>query len=531
MTEISAEKRRKGVRTVISLAILLTGFLVILLGMNFYEYFRAKNHFATAIITDINKSEVEKLRDFFNDVTGKLLLIHDLGKNGELSINDTVALNRKFIPFLENNGAFSGVILANENGHEYFLYRNIDGWVTRRTRVLSESSKFLFQLWKNPDVPVKKWDKTSDYDPRKRPWFKRPEKGKERSVYWSLLYEFYESKKRGVTASISWPKGKDSKGFIVFALDIPLSQVQQILSLSESKTHGLLFLLNANKEYYITSREVDFLKNSKTGSTNAKILSEVVDIWKKEGEPTNKFISVKYEGKRWLASLLPLLKEKNDPWVGFMAPENALLSDLKKVLFKIDVTDVVVALVGGMLLLLLFWKLGGLRGLSDEPVPDPIVRLLRYINEGESSKVEFKSTVRVNLRKGKNGKEIELAWLKALVAFLNSEGGALLIGVNDEGVIVGVEADNFENEDKCFLHIKNLINQHIGAEFSGFIQISLVETEDKTVVMIECTPARDPVFLKIGKNEEFYIRSGPSSVKLSPSQMISYVMQNMKKRG
>ncbi len=71
-----------------------------------------------------------------------------------------------------------------------------------------------------------------------------------------------------------------------------------------------------------------------------------------------------------------------------------------------------------------------------------------------------------------------------------------------------------------------LINQHIGAEFSGFININLIETEDKKVVMIDVKRAGQPVFLRIGKNEEFYIRSGPSSVKLSPSQMLSYVMQN-----
>jgi predicted HTH transcriptional regulator len=144
--------------------------------------------------------------------------------------------------------------------------------------------------------------------------------------------------------------------------------------------------------------------------------------------------------------------------------------------------------------------------------------------------VEFKSTVRTNLKTGKPGKEIEFAWLKAVVAFLNSSGGTLLIGVDDSGRIVGIEPDGFENADKCQLHLKNLINQHIGAEYSSFIQITLVDVDGMTVVLVECSPAREPVFLKIGKNEEFYIRSGPSSIKLSPSQTVSYVLQNMKTR-
>jgi predicted HTH transcriptional regulator len=182
------------------------------------------------------------------------------------------------------------------------------------------------------------------------------------------------------------------------------------------------------------------------------------------------------------------------------------------------------------MVLLIFWKVGGLEAETGEKTKSPFVRLNDYINEGEGNRVEFKSTVRTNLKTGKQGKEITFAWLKAVVAFLNSSGGTLLIGVDDEGRIVGIGPDNFENPDKCQLHLKNVINQHIGAEFSSFIHITLVDVDGKTVVLIECSPATEPVFLRIGRNEEFYIRSGPSSIRLSPSRMISYVLQNMKKR-
>ena len=94
--------------------------------------------------------------------------------------------------------------------------------------------------------------------------------------------------------------------------------------------------------------------------------------------------------------------------------------------------------------------------------------------------------------------------------------------------IDGIGWDNFENNDRCLLHVKNLLNQHVGAELSPFIDISLVEQQTGIVVMIECLKVADPVFLKIGKNEEFYIRSGPSSVKLSPSQIVNFVQQNKK---
>ena len=72
--------------------------------------------------------------------------------------------------------------------------------------------------------------------------------------------------------------------------------------------------------------------------------------------------------------------------------------------------------------------------------------LIRY---GESPNLEFKSTLRTNLKTGKAGKEIELAWLKSVVGFLNTDGGVLLIGVNDGGEVVSIAADQFENDDKC----------------------------------------------------------------------------------
>ena len=49
---------------------------------------------------------------------------------------------------------------------------------------------------------------------------------------------------------------------------------------------------------------------------------------------------------------------------------------------------------------------------------------------------------------GQTDKAIELAWLKSVVAFMNSEGGTLLIGVNGGSGIKGIEANGFESDDK-----------------------------------------------------------------------------------
>ena len=81
--------------------------------------------------------------------------------------------------------------------------------------------------------------------------------------------------------------------------------------------------------------------------------------------------------------------------------------------------------------------------------------LARIIQQGENDQVEFKSTLRWNLKSDRSERVIEKAWLKTVVAFLNSSGGTLIVGVDDDGTILGIAPDRFDNEDKYLLHVNN----------------------------------------------------------------------------
>ena len=161
-------------------------------------------------------------------------------------------------------------------------------------------------------------------------------------------------------------------------------------------------------------------------------------------------------------------------------------------------------------------------------ITQPEESIQRLLAKREGRTVEFKATMRMNLHTQKPGKEIEKAWLKAVTAFLNTEGGTVLLGVTDDGQLAGLEQDGFENEDKCQLHFKNLINQHIGAELSKYLRFTLVHVDDKQIGVVSCRRSSDPVFLKIGKNEGFYIRNGPSSDELPVSKVVTYIRKRRK---
>jgi hypothetical protein len=150
--------------------------------------------------------------------------------------------------------------------------------------------------------------------------------------------------------------------------------------------------------------------------------------------------------------------------------------------------------------------------------------LAALIREGEGDVVEFKSTLRWDIRQAKTNPAIERACLKTISAFLNSGGGNLLIGVRDDGSIEGIETDKFANEDKFLLHLWTLIRTCLGRDVSPYISTRTAREDGKTVCMVTCMPSARPVFLRQpGFDEEMFIRVGPSSHAMDISEALKYV--------
>lgn len=144
------------------------------------------------------------------------------------------------------------------------------------------------------------------------------------------------------------------------------------------------------------------------------------------------------------------------------------------------------------------------------------------IQSGESTNVEFKSSLCWNIRANMKDAKMEHAVLKSIVALLNTDGGTVLVGVEDNGNVLGVDADQFPNEDKYLLHFANLVNGRIGKRFADVIHWALETVGDKKVLRIDCDKGSSPVFLKTGEQEEFFIRTGPSTVQLTASEVLDY---------
>lgn len=166
-----------------------------------------------------------------------------------------------------------------------------------------------------------------------------------------------------------------------------------------------------------------------------------------------------------------------------------------------------------------------LRDGAGEPDGEAELDLPVIIESGESAAAEFKSTLRVNLHTGKPDKRMELAVLKTIAGFLNTNGGTLIIGVADDGTPVGIEIDQFPNEDKMSLHLINIVKARIGVSALSEVHLHFEDYRGSRVLVVRCKRSASPVFVVDDNQDRFYVRTGPSTSELRASQHREYIQR------
>lgn len=250
--------------------------------------------------------------------------------------------------------------------------------------------------------------------------------------------------------------------------------------------------------------------------------SEAVRAWLAAGKPASDAFSFQAGGESWWASVQPLAGESSRTFVGLALSREALFGQLFTGGRNLLLAGAGLAVAVGLLSWLAV-RSRMRRRAGPTPFFETEQEIRELICQGESERLEFKSTLRFNLAAGKPGKEIELAVLKTLTAFMNTDGGVLVVGVDDEGQALGLDTDGFENDDHVLRHFTSIFAQHVGVEHLSSMIFAVRAFEGRKILLAECFRSNEPVILKGGKDEEFYVRAGPSSRKLSLSEFMRRV--------
>ncbi len=155
----------------------------------------------------------------------------------------------------------------------------------------------------------------------------------------------------------------------------------------------------------------------------------------------------------------------------------------------------------------------------------------KMISRGETEFVEFKSSLRYDYREQKVNKVLEDVILKSIAAFANAKGGTLIIGVNDDLEVIGLNNDfstlKKQDADYFELHLRKLINNQYGIAFANeHLSVTFPLISGEIICVIRISPSNVPVFLKVRNKqghevEKFYVRSGNASQEIASLKEIN----------
>ena len=160
--------------------------------------------------------------------------------------------------------------------------------------------------------------------------------------------------------------------------------------------------------------------------------------------------------------------------------------------------------------------------------------LPELVAAGESARVEFKSTARINLHTGQKDERMEQVIAKTACAFLNADGGTLVIGVDDAGSALGLQPDfatlKSPDADRFELWLTDMFTTTLGQNASALIGVDFAQLTgddgDHLACRVSCQPSPRPVYLRANKgaSPELWVRNGNSTRRLSVDEAAEYVM-------
>lgn len=158
--------------------------------------------------------------------------------------------------------------------------------------------------------------------------------------------------------------------------------------------------------------------------------------------------------------------------------------------------------------------------------------LEEIISDGESNQVEFKPALLYNFSTGKAGIGVKGIIAKAICAFLNSNGGFLIIGVTDKGEPQGLSydfslAENKNEKDFFMLEFDQMLEHFLSFSIKSNVSGQFYHMDDKDIFVVTVSPSkRRPIFLNGQTGKEFYVRGEASSRQLADiEELVNYCIE------
>jgi len=462
-----------------------------------------KSVYAKILQQKIETSRAE-FRFFLQPVQNHLQTIGHWHDHGLLTLSDDTGLTALLGPLTVPTDHVSAVYLIPAEGPMYHLNRTADGVIGGFADAAADTY-------------------------RTTGWYEQARASNQPGArFWADYHPLCGDGRHGLLVSARFGDLVVALGILeadinLFAASVPVTENGILV---RRFVEGRITWLSPGAGNQLRATSTDELLTS--SSPELSTIGQALMTWGQLQRPYQTPFRFKHHGTTWWCAFYQSVEGGDPGELGLVVPADDLQRRLQTVTGRVTLLlSVIVVLAMVVVVALAFdyrnkWRRFAARKRKS---PDTEEALAELIAGGESMHVEFKSTMRWNLHSDKPGKEIEKAWLKNVVAFLNSDGGHLVIGARDDGSILGLEADKFQSDDKYLLHFENLIKQHIGLEFASYVHPEIRSIGEERMLLVSCDRCSEPVFLRIGNEEAFYVRIGPSSHQLPASKILDYLRE------
>jgi type I restriction enzyme, R subunit len=146
----------------------------------------------------------------------------------------------------------------------------------------------------------------------------------------------------------------------------------------------------------------------------------------------------------------------------------------------------------------------------------------------ETYAVEFKSTARWNVREERKDRRMEDAIVKTVAGFLNADGGTLLIGVDDQRTLIGLQHDVVLVKPPNADGLVNWLTTHLIEALShtavSRIRARIDDVQGVDICRVDVAPSSRPIHACMSdKTKAFWVRMNNSTRALPEIEIEDYV--------
>lgn len=525
-----------------NLLLIILSLIIFILGISLFGIFKiikAKGY-STAISAMTSETEEVNhiLEGFLKPTTDMLTIVKKWDENNLISINEDEKFASLLIPILSQYSQINGFIMMDSQEQLLMVIKNNESW---KSYVIKNSveSPYIDNACKITDydqngkilssnikiIPQDLRDIVSFPDTQLDPY--------EEKMTWEIARENEALNLRRIIFSQQWhSKRVVVKTSISFRLSDVVSQFSSI-AFSE---HFQIFMTDQfGKEVNIFSG--DKVPKELINDSEKAIAKD----WNERGKKLTAPVRLADLG---LLYYIQPFSGDSSLYLGIILYEQ-LMKESVTSSSSISILNTISFIITGIGLTMFFISIIISRReekqLGIYSIPKNEEEWKKLISNGESANLEFKSSIRWDMVKDCKNTVLENVIIKTVGAFSNSEGGILIIGVADDGSILGLEKDystlQKQNKDGFELHLRELLNTACGiSNTAKNIKTEFPILDKKEICAVIVLPSTTPVYTKItdpkkGKTEKFYIRSGNSSRELEQiSDVTGYIMSHFKNK-